>query len=146
MSTHRVEGGFDLQVNIGPNNIAGLIIAFAKEVFWTRAAFESLRVGRPTFMAELTLRMRREGDRWALSSSRRRDLPVLLDGPLTAVARGAEIVVRGGHPVYEEWLAGSLSDSSVAEWVAEWIAVVIEDHVDGPLDATRRGTSTGYRR
>lgn len=75
--------------------------------------------------------------------------PATLAEPLAHAARatetGFEIVIRGGQPVSDEWVAGVLADHAHAEWVGEWIAAQLRAH----LAATRTGPSArgtrGYR-
>jgi hypothetical protein len=98
---------------------------------------------------KLTIRMRPEGQRWRLRSSVAGE--VVLDAPLRVLARdtgpaGAELLVRGGHPVHEEWIAATLERREHARWIAEWLHAALAAHVEeSQADVPVRGP-TAYRR
>lgn len=103
--------------------------------------------GEPRFVRfELTLKARPRGTRWELSSSDPHVRDVVLDAPFRAEADGARIVVRGGHPVHEEWVAAILPSLAQAGWIAEWVGAMLHEHAERApaIDAPR--TPRGYRR
>ena len=98
---------------------------------------------------KLSLTATTEGDRLRLQSPtgawRLLEEPLSHEASADPIEGGLDIVIRGGHPVSEEWIAGAVLDRAHALWVAEWIAAQLRAH----LAATRAGPDArgtrGYR-
>ena len=74
----------------------------------------------------IALRVHRDGDLWCFGEGADKKL---LGEPLAARSTGDQVIVIGGHPVSEEWIAGRAGTSDQAAWVADWIAAELHEHV-----------------
>lgn len=85
------------------------------------------------------------GDRVQLEGAARGVLEAPLGHAARAAEQGFEIVIRGGHPIADEWIAGAIDDHPHAEWVAEWIAARLRAHLAATRAAAAPRGPRAYR-